>query len=934
MAMSSGWVRHVLPLAALVVSTCWVQAHAQTRPVLADRMRLVGEPRPMDSVEQAAAEVAALMAERRWTRILSRQEAWLPWTRSAPADEGGGAQLAHATPVAQIHYALALACLETGQASQAIPHLTASFKLVSDASQGLHKQWLGGILDALHGPGNPLGDLLRKSSPETLPKIEAELQAEQRDGRQAARREAALRLLLDFHATQAYLAQVAPWKAALARDAQDDPSGECADALAMEAFVRGDRAACERYLAQCRERAPGSRALDARSLLADLADGRTAGIDRPLRTHALNAINSRGQFPDVVRVTLQSLLGSPEIQTPGDRREGPHQGALTSPGDSSKSFLLSAIPAVVRTRPDCSRVACEVALMLKKDKARSLWSAVRERERAERAERDRAPPEPATADDWTNRMLHDLRENEAKRQIEDARLLGQFASSCLLARPPGELSAAFDEAQFIYRWPRAFCPGRKPPHPSFDSEAGPAVELAAIQRRLSAGQAVVEMAMTDEIDIGQLHAGLCWNTPRYVGWLIKPSGDPIFIDIGARDEVDRLVAACRRAVARTGGRSADPVPPEEDHGDEAALGALAGRVLQPIANDLATVKRLTICPDGSLWLVPWAAAPWKADVLLIEQCELVYALTAAGLTARPQPSGMAPGESAIFAGVDYDLAPQAILAAESKQRPAGHGQDPIVVPLRGGRSILGPFGPLAATETEAQAAKASIAAIGKKPPRVFLGADALESVARSLTSPEFLLFSTHGIFLPLPPVTSAAPGGAEKKAESDGADGWPASHFLSTLSADYRVLDLINNPFVRCGLALAGANTRDQWAEVRSADGILTGMEAALLDLRGTKLVVLSACDTGLGDLASGEGVAGLRQAFLAAGAAAVASTLWRVEDRATADLIRDMFTALRDSPSPAAALRKAQLQQLAQRRANHGAAQPYYWAAFTLTER
>jgi CHAT domain-containing protein len=130
----------------------------------------------------------------------------------------------------------------------------------------------------------------------------------------------------------------------------------------------------------------------------------------------------------------------------------------------------------------------------------------------------------------------------------------------------------------------------------------------------------------------------------------------------------------------------------------------------------------------------------------------------------------------------------------------------------------------------------------------------------------------------------------------------------------------IDNPLLRSGLALAGAN-----GGTRAGGGLMTALEAANLDLWGTNLVTLSACDTGLGTVRNGEGVYGMRRAFVLAGAETLVMSLWPISDYVTRQMMAAYYRGLKTGLGRGESLRKAQLALQADPRRRH----PYYWASF-----
>jgi CHAT domain-containing protein len=209
------------------------------------------------------------------------------------------------------------------------------------------------------------------------------------------------------------------------------------------------------------------------------------------------------------------------------------------------------------------------------------------------------------------------------------------------------------------------------------------------------------------------------------------------------------------------------------------------------------------------------------------------------------------------------------------------------------------FGALPGTAEEA-------AALAKVLPdaRVYTGAAATEEVLKQLRAPSILHIATHGFFLQS---SASDPGGTRGLTAAAPAAAAPGNR---------------QDALVLSGLALAGANQRSSGG---GEDGILTALEATGLDLWGTRMVVLSACETGVGDARNGEGVYGLRRALVLAGADSQVMSLWQVSDTATKDLMIAYYQRLRANEGRADGLRNVQLAILRDPTRAH----PFYWASF-----
>ncbi|MBP9925149.1 MAG: CHAT domain-containing protein [Cyclobacteriaceae bacterium] len=182
--------------------------------------------------------------------------------------------------------------------------------------------------------------------------------------------------------------------------------------------------------------------------------------------------------------------------------------------------------------------------------------------------------------------------------------------------------------------------------------------------------------------------------------------------------------------------------------------------------------------------------------------------------------------------------------------------------------------------------------------------EATEAALKNVKGPSIMHIATHGYFLADTDL---------KGNDAMGVDAENAKH----------------NPLLRSGLILSGVHAPGQdktSIDLQSNDnGVLTAYEAMNLSLEGTDLIVLSACETGLGDVRAGEGVYGLQRAFLVAGAKAMVMSLWKVDDTATQALMTNFYMNLVKGGSRSKAFKQAQLQLMAKYK------DPYYWGAFVM---
>jgi len=374
----------------------------------------------------------------------------------------------------------------------------------------------------------------------------------------------------------------------------------------------------------------------------------------------------------------------------------------------------------------------------------------------------------------------------------------------------------------------------------------------------------------------------------YYAIIVTSSADkPYVVFVGLASDVDATINSFRQAITNythTG----------ELERHARALGDKMKRVFARVGSR----KNIIISPDGMLNVLPFSAlldsttGKYFLDDYVITYVTSPRDVLRFNLTAAAKSAPLVVGDP------DYDY------GISSRSGPTGAVKS---ADRRAKDFSFAKFSPLPDTGVEASQI-ASI--VGGK---LITRQQATETYIKHIRAPRILHVATHGFFLPNDVI--------KDKHAYVSID--PFSQNVVRAPANPARSDIDDNPLLRSGLVFAGANQLASGAD----DGILTALEAADLDLWGTELVVLSACETGLGDVKNGEGVFGLRRSLWLAGARSMVMSFWSVSDEATRALMIDFYRALKTGVTRAGALREAQLKMLQGNQWPH----PFYWASFSL---
>lgn len=402
------------------------------------------------------------------------------------------------------------------------------------------------------------------------------------------------------------------------------------------------------------------------------------------------------------------------------------------------------------------------------------------------------------------------------------------------------------------------------------------VTIAEVQKAIPGNAALVEFVQYRPFN-PKVAENQALGAPRYAVYVLRSTGSPQWIDLGDARTIDALIQTTQRQFA-------DPrLPAAQIKGPAQALEA---KIMMPVRQLAGNATHLLIAPDAQLNVIPFTALVDGQGRYLLESYTITTLTSGRDLLHLQVPSPR-PNHSLVVADPTFDrAAPSRFLVASSRGTSQRSGDL---------RNLA--FNPLPGTAAEANAIRELLPQAD-----VLTQAQATEAAVKAANRPRILHLATHGFFL-------------ENNEQDVGGDR-RGGHNPMAVAAE--------NPLLRSGLALAGFNQRQSGGD----DGVLTALEVTGIDLHGTELVVMSACDTGRGDVVNGDGVYGLRRAFTLAGARSQVSTLWKVDDGVTKRMMVAYYQNLLQGMGRTEAMRQVQLEMLK----DSSYQTPYYWAAFVAS--
>ncbi|UCD64529.1 MAG: CHAT domain-containing protein [Candidatus Zixiibacteriota bacterium] len=390
---------------------------------------------------------------------------------------------------------------------------------------------------------------------------------------------------------------------------------------------------------------------------------------------------------------------------------------------------------------------------------------------------------------------------------------------------------------------------------------------------------------------------------HYLVTVICKGIQPAIIDLGEASEIDALVERYRSHMLEVSSSGQEPSIVDDKKYSEICR-ALYEKIWQPVEQQLHDKQMVFVAPDGALNMLSFGGLFDDDGQYLIEKLAIHYLSAGRDLIRLEYRSAPTSGLLAL-GDPDYNATVASRLA--EPETPPDTTSEPVYYAstrnIRSGCGELREFSvsSLPGTRSEVEQIAAVWSAHQNEPLVTYFGSEASEEKFKAEAPGKRVIhIATHGFFL-------------------EGACQSGIRHETGLVG---------ENPLLLSGLCFAGANLHGEGCEQEGAeDGILTAYEVSEMVLDGTELVVLSACETGLGEVQEGEGVYGLRRAFQMAGARTVVSALWPVSDKVTAEMMGRLYE--RSDETIPDRMRRIQLEKIQELRDRGKADHPFSWGAF-----
>jgi CHAT domain-containing protein len=438
-----------------------------------------------------------------------------------------------------------------------------------------------------------------------------------------------------------------------------------------------------------------------------------------------------------------------------------------------------------------------------------------------------------------------------------------------------------------------------------------------VQKTLNPGDSAVEV-----IRFQYQNGAVQTSNQVYVALVVTPeSKEPAFVVLGEADDLEAgPMLAYRGDVGQTRGLEAEetPVAPGKE-GPVANTSAAYTAFWKPLEPALGNSKRVYFAADGVLDTIPIGLMSDSDGKMVMEKVQLRIVNSTKDLLL-PARTGQA--KNALLVGnpkFDLSAAQQKTAIGALRSGATGAGTNTqmagtaqsapatLQVASRGADLKGGDLNPLPGTQVEVDTVDKLLKNAGWQATE-YTADLALKDAVTQAHSPRVVHIATHGFFLT----------DEELKASAE---------------AEGKQANVDEDPMLRAGLFFAGADRVRTGAapEAGVDDGVLTAYEASQLNLEGTELVVLSACETGLGKELNSDGVFGLRRGLQEAGAETVMMSMWSVPDKETQELMSLFYAKWLGGSEKPEALRQAQLEEREVVRKRYGKDLPFYWGAFVL---